>query len=313
MSADPPSHERPAGGERRESARQFLVKDSPGGSTLRALTGLLLGGGSAFLLVGDRLDFVYVLWIGALGVTVACLLIFWLFPPRKVCVFVGVDGVDVWGRFIPYASIEGVRQDWQYQAAGNDGGQGAWPEADVWTIFLDLRAETPVRVESMTYERSGTDTRAPEHQNVRGADVVRAIEAGLAAWRAGHGGPAPAQEELIARGERTVPEWVEALRRLGSGATAAYRGLPVDVEGLARVLAEPMVRPSIRAAAAVALAAAGDASAVAKLRIAAAELADPRLRIALEKAADDTNDAAVVEALEALEEAERAVQTSRLA
>jgi len=152
-------------------------------------------------------------------------------------------------------------------------------------------------------------TGVPEHQNDRGAEVMRAIEAGVAAWLAGHGNAERSQEELIARGEQTISEWVEGLRRLGSGATAAYRGLPVDLEGLSRVLAEPLVRPSTRAAAAIALAAAGDESAGKKLRIAAEEVADPRLRIALEKVADEAKDAAVIEALEALEAAERDAPT----
>ena len=126
------------------------------------------------------------------------MLIAWLSPPSKVWVFVGVDGVGVRGRFIPYAAIEGVREEWRYRAAGSEG-HSAWLEADIWTIYL----------------------------------------------------------------------------------------------------AKTLASPSTRAAAAVTLAAAGDEAAARKLRIAAAEMANPRLRIALEKVADEAKDAAVVEALEA--------------
>ena len=300
------------GSERPEGARRFLIKASPNSAALRVLIGMLLGGGSALVLLRDRIEFASLLAAVFFCGLVCTLLIVWLFPPPRVCVFVGVDGVVVWGRFIPYAAIKGVRQEWRHRAAGSSSdGYTAWPEADIWTIFLDLRSGESLRVESLVYDRSGIDTGVPERQNERGVEVVRAMKAGLAARRARHRGPEPYQEELIARGERTGHEWVEALRRLGSGATAAYRGLPVDLEGLSRVLAEPQARPSTRAAAAVALVAGGDEAAAKKLRIAAAEMADPRLRIALEKVADEAKDAAVVEALEALESLERDTRTSR--
>ncbi len=298
--------------EHPEETRRFLIKESPHGIGNRGLIGMLMGGGCAYLLFGDLVEWATLIGIaGGFGI-VCTLLIAWLFPPPKVCVFVGVDGVAVWGRFIPYATIGGVRQEWEYRPAGSSGYGGpdaSWSEADIQTMFLDLRSGESLRVDSLEYERSSTGK--PQIQNDRGSELTRAIEAGLAAWLAGHGRPEPTQEGLIARGERTFPEWVEALRRLGSGAGAAYRGLPVDLEALSRVLAEPLVRPSTRAAAAVALAAAGDQSAGKKLRIAAANVADPRLRIALEKVADEAKDAAVVEALEALEALEAAEHDAR--
>ena len=300
--------QREGGSEHPEGARRFLIKESPNGVLRRTLIGMLLGGGPASLGLSG-LEWVHLLSLAGFCGIVCTSLIFWLFPLPKVCVFVGVDGVSLWGRFIPYAAIEGVREEWQYRAGGSEGQLG-WSEADIWTIYLDLRGGESLEVESLVYDRLFSDnTRAPECQNDRGAEVMQAIEAGLAAWLAARGESEPSQEDLIARGERTFPEWVEALRRLGSGATAAYRGLPVDLEGLSRVLAEPQVRPSTRAAAAVTLAAAGDESAGKKLRIAAAEVADPRLRIALEKVAEEANDAVVVEALEALEAVERDAPT----
>ena len=297
-----PSGARKGNRKRPKDARRFLIKPSPQGMTQRALIGMLVGGALAFLVLRNHLGLSSLLFLVPNFGIVCAILMAWLFPPPKVCIFVGVDGVVVWGRFVPYAAIEGVRQEWRYRAAGSStDGYAAWSEADIWTIFLDLRGGESLLVETLEYERSGTDTTVSEHQNDRAADVVEAMEAGMSAWHAGYDGPEPSQEELIARGERTTSEWVSALRRLGSGATAAYRGLPVDLVELSRVLAEPLARPTARAAAAVALAAAGDKAATRKLRIAASEMGDTRLRIALEKVADEAKDEAVVEALEALE------------
>jgi hypothetical protein len=183
------------GGERADGARRFLIKESPDGVALRVWIGMLVGGGSAFLLLRNRLE-LEVLLIPVFYCALAGMaLIAWLFPPPKVCVFVGVDGVVVWGRFIPYAAITGVRQEWRYRAAGSaDEGFTVWSEADVWTIFLDVRGGESLLVESLDYDRSGIKTEVPEHQNDRGAKVVRAIEAGQAAWLALHGGPEPFQE-----------------------------------------------------------------------------------------------------------------------
>ncbi|APR78911.1 Hypothetical protein A7982_04258 [Minicystis rosea] len=301
--------QRDGGSEPSDGERRFLVKESPNGVALRILLGMLVGGASACFLLRDRFDDgVYLLLVAFLAGLACSALIAWLFPPPKVCVFVGVDGVALWGRVIPYAKIKGVREEWRHRAAGNDGGQSAWSEADIWTIHLDLHGGKSLRVESLEYDRSSIDTSVPEHQNERGAALIQAIEAGLSAWREGH--HEPSREDLVARGARTFPEWVSALRRLGSGATAAYRGLPVDVEGLSRMLTESQSKPSMRAAAAIALAAAGDDTASKKLRIAATEVANPQLRIALERVAEDASDDAVAEALQTLEAEERDARTS---
>jgi hypothetical protein len=84
--------------ERFDPARCFLVRDSARGLVRIGTSGL-----------------------AALGAA-------WL-PPCKSWVFVGGDGVVVWGRFIPYAAIKGVREEWRYQAEGFDGQMSAWGEA----------------------------------------------------------------------------------------------------------------------------------------------------------------------------------------
>ena len=77
-----------------------------------------------------------------------------------------------------------------------------------------------------------------------------------------------------------------------------YRTAPLSADELARVLASPHATASRRIAAAVALAAGDDASeARRKIRVAADACAEPRIRLALEKAAGGDDEAALAEAL----------------
>lgn len=109
-------------------------------------------------------------------------------------------------------------------------------------------------------------------------------------------------EEVTARRGRTGRQWLGALR---ASLAAGYRTVPADVPRLSQILHDPEARPSARAAAAIVLASSGDAGATAKLRIAAEPIANPRVRVALENIAAMSDDAAMAEALEALDEEER--------
>lgn len=110
------------------------------------------------------------------------------------------------------------------------------------------------------------------------------------------------EEEVTARRGRTGRQWLAALR---ASLAAGYRTVPADVPRLSQILHDPEARPSARAAAAIVLASSGDAGATAKLRIAAEPIANPRVRVALENIAAMSDDAAMAEALEALDEEER--------
>jgi hypothetical protein len=240
-----------------------------------------------------------------------CVCLFWLAKavsgavrewrkPSARSVDVGMDGVLIGERFIPYADIGDVAHRRRTAVlASPDAPHEVQESQQDWIVSLTvgglpgggvlLGGET---IEIVT-ERSRSAAEDP-----LGADIARAIEEGLAAWAARRRNDGPPG---IARGERTSAEWLEALRALGGGAGASYRSGALDLEKLSRVLEDPRQKPVNRAVAAVVLAAAGDRTAPRKLRIAAEAVVNQRVRIALENLADETAEA---EALEALEEAE---------
>jgi hypothetical protein len=118
-------------------------------------------------------------------------------------------------------------------------------------------------------------------------------------------GDAEAAAHLLRRGDRSVGAWVRALRSLGSGANVDARTAPVPRDRLLRIVEDPGLPPVDRAAAAVALGAELDADGRARLRLAAAASALPRLRVAIETAADGAAEAelsAVLEGIEGIEE-----------
>ncbi len=228
-------------------------------------------------------------------------------PPRSIDV--GRDGVLVGARFIPYADIGGVEHVVREQTGEDPPGSGAvkitWYQ---WMVSITVGACPGgallggEKVEVRTHG-SSTDSGDP-----LGSEIVRSIKEAMAAWADWQRGDD--LDANVSRGERTNSEWLEALRRVGGGATASYRGAPVNIEKLSRLLDNPQSRLSARAAAAVMLAAAGDKTAGAKLRIAAEALVDPRVRVALENIAEDK---AVAEALETLEEVDRERQSRSMA
>lgn len=109
------------------------------------------------------------------------------------------------------------------------------------------------------------------------------------------------QALVLARGELGLRDWMNQLKALGSGATATLRSAAVMPEHLWRVAEDP-ARPAIeRAAAAIALAPSlGDADKE-RLGDLAKTTAAPKLRIALERVAEDAPDEDVEEALKELE------------
>jgi hypothetical protein len=106
---------------------------------------------------------------------------------------------------------------------------------------------------------------------------------------------------LLRRGERSVGAWITMLRSLGTGANADHRIAPVAPERLWRIVADSSAPMSARAAAAVALAAAGDDEGRDRLEAIAGATVAPKLRIALKAAAGSAEEAALEEALGELE------------
>jgi hypothetical protein len=110
------------------------------------------------------------------------------------------------------------------------------------------------------------------------------------------------------RGGRTVPEWRASLAALARRG-ADYRAVGLSTEDLEALLASPDATAERRLAAALALSASKHPGAPERIRIAAAQCASERLRVAMEKTSEgEEDDAAIAEALED-EEAQRSVRS----
>jgi hypothetical protein len=118
-------------------------------------------------------------------------------------------------------------------------------------------------------------------------------------------GDVAADAAMLQRGQRDVRDWVAALRAIGTGANATLRTAPVPHDRLLRIVEDPSQDAAARAAAAVALGADLDEPGRARLRVAAEAIAAPKLRVAIEKAAERADDAEIEAALSEID-AERA-------
>jgi hypothetical protein len=106
---------------------------------------------------------------------------------------------------------------------------------------------------------------------------------------------------LLRRGERAVGVWVAALRSIGAGANADLRTAPMPGERLFRIVEDPASPAVDRAAAAVALGGDLDEQTRTRLRFVADATAEPRLRLAIEKAAAGEDKAEIEAALAEIE------------
>lgn len=116
----------------------------------------------------------------------------------------------------------------------------------------------------------------------RGAMVAERIREALASAR---GGGREVDAALLGRGSRDVKDWIAMLRSIGAGASS-FRTAALAPERLLRVVEDPTAEASVRAAAAVALGAAPDAESRSRLRLVAQSVAAPRVRVAIERAAE---------------------------
>ncbi len=115
-----------------------------------------------------------------------------------------------------------------------------------------------------------------------------------------HRGATPADLGLLGRGELAVPAWIAALRELG-GHDETFRKVGLGVDVLLRAVEDVTASPVIRAAAAVALRPHLDAPRRLRVEAVASASATPKLRVALEAAMADDEDA-IAESLAALDE-----------
>jgi hypothetical protein len=197
-----------------------------------------------------------------------------LFGPAEVKI--GTDGVVIHqalrDTFVPYEALD--------------------------TIHIDAMGIRFVHVGGKSQRAKGRQMSVPQQRELQ----ARLNEA-LTTWRAGEGEGVGLGK--LDRGGRSLPAWRAALRGLGDHAES-YREVALSREAILRVLGSPAAPAERRLAAAMALAAGGDAEGREKIRIAAEASANPHVRIALEKVAEGVEDDAAVEEAIAEDEALRA-------
>jgi hypothetical protein len=188
---------------------------------------------------------------------------------------IGADGVTVRGhlrtRFIAYDRL-----------AGLDAPAPRVPGVGVLALRL---------VDGTTVSLSTRDLSADAR-----VELLARYEEASRAWRPG--GVDTVVENRLARRGRPVDEWRTSLRRALESAEG-YRDEPLTRDALLRVLASPSAPAERRIGAALALTPERHAGSQESVLAAALACANPRLRIALEQAAEgDVDEAALDEAIE---------------
>jgi hypothetical protein len=195
-------------------------------------------------------------------------------------VTVGADGVLVrwlWQRrFFRIADIA---------SAEVVGPRGAAPSTHS-SIFvrLKLRSGEVLDLCVALRKRGVVSEGAHDWARMRGEMIAERIREAIEAH--GPGGDAPWSASALSRGERSVPDWLAWLRDVRARVATFREGIELARDELWRVVEDPTASAEHRAAAAVALAPDLDDDGKSKLRIAARAAAAPKLRVALEAAAD---------------------------
>ncbi|MEP7122916.1 MAG: hypothetical protein ABJE95_18460 [Byssovorax sp.] len=201
---------------------------------------------------------------------------------------------------------DGILRSWM-------GKKEFWSYGEIESVqsFLDTRVWRKQKWQGIELVlRSGARVRIPvsSKQTLQASNLELILERIREAMESHRQGDAAAETALLARQARTVPDWVQSLRAIGSGAHVDHRTAPVAPERLFRIVEDPSLTASARAGAAVALGGSLDASGKVRLKDAAGATAAPKLRIAIEAAASG-DDAALIEALSAIEgEADKRAQ-----
>jgi hypothetical protein len=128
--------------------------------------------------------------------------------------------------------------------------------------------------------------------------IKERIEEAMDAYRRGD---TESAEAALRRGARSNAAWIAALRAIGAGANAGPRTALMPEDRLWRIVEGPMVNPTARVAAAIALGAGGEGERRARLHAAAGATAAPRLRLAIENVAQGTDGAALENVLAEME------------
>lgn len=240
-------------------------------TALGAFAGAMLVGGA----VTDTLADVPVL--GGLVATLLVMFAVWL-APRTDSLTIGKDGVAIRKaveRFVPLDEIRGVRL-----VAPARGGRVTGPTA----LALDLRDGASVRVEVGDGDALLLEAVRTEIEDRRST--------------ARRGGSGRGVLERLMREGRSAAEWVSALEALLRG-DGGFRDTAVSEDDVLAVLEDVSAPAEARIGAAIALARQGEDHAD-LVRMVAADVASPRLRVALDEAthgeaSDERIDAAVAE------------------
>jgi hypothetical protein len=182
------------------------------------------------------------------------------------------DGVFLrwlfFSRFVPFSDIESV-----------------WYEPGQPRRFFHRSESARLVVHGSAGPRLSVSARVGSHELEQAA---RAIDAGAQAYRA-TGERAPFDSARLARGGATPAHWLSRIRDLAR-MPPTYREAPPSYEELARILGDAHASEEQRTAAAVGLAALGDQGKT-HLRVAKESTADPKLRVAIDAAIADDDEA----------------------
>ncbi|AKT40138.1 hypothetical protein [Chondromyces crocatus] len=198
-------------------------------------------------------------------------------------------------RFVPFHDLVGCHT---YDVRAESGFMKRGHEVGV-VLSLKTGEILRLRVELSHWgsEVSVTGLRARIEEAWRAHDAYRTVDAERMA-------------EHLAPAGRQLDDWLDALRRLGSGASAGHRNAPIPADHLWRMLENPSSPPTVRAGAAVALSASPSVDHE-RLANSARAIAQPRLRVAIEASAG-AREAEIEAAMEALAlEEEKAAKRPR--
>ena len=253
---------------RAEFRGSSLVYRTQGGAIAASIAAMVVIGGLAAFLRR-------ILGVDAFGFPFLFVMFAAFMMPSRIAI--GIDGVLVrWflvRRFYPFSKVRGLRRN----------GDRAI------TIELEDGEAVQLYTSMARNGQLGASTIA-EHREA----VLARMESALRAHRSL--GDASHVAEALARGERSGGDWLADLVKLRAGGTD-YRTAALRDEDLWTLLESPSATEDARAAAALVLRRSLDDEGRARIRVAAEATASPRLRVALDRAADAAEDAAVEQAV----------------
>ncbi len=163
--------------------------------------------------------------------------------------------------------------------------------------------------QEMTFTLPGSRSSSREsprdraHRNDEAEAIVRRVRQARQAYR--EGANAPELTVALARGSRSVRDWVTELRRLGEGAASTFRTIGIAREQLFDVVESTTAAARDRIAAMVALRATLRDEEKPRIRIAAERIAAPELRERMVRILDAEDEAAVEEELRELDDSKK--------